>query len=391
MMRVAFYAPLKAPDHPIASGDRQIARAFFELLGRVGHDPFLACRLRSFDGRGDPLRQQRLATLGAKAALRIEQAVRAGRLPRPDLWFTYHPYYKAPDHLGPRLAAAFGVPYVVAECSIAPRRADGPWASGHRASLLGLRAADVALALTEQDRLGLEAALGSGERVWSFPPFLDLAPFATSTRAAERSRWSGRLGLDPSVPWLLAVAMMRDDVKRQSYEQLAKALLLCARPDWQLVLVGDGPARARIEALFARLPIAAQTRFAGFVERRLLPGLYAACDLFVWPALNEAYCVALLEAQAAGLPVIAGREGGVCDVVADGIGGLLVEAQDPQAIAAAVDELLHAPERRAAMGERARSYIRGRHGIETAQARLRLALDAALRAHPRAQARRAKS
>ena len=74
-----------------------------------------------------------------------------------------------------------------------------------------------------------------------------------------------------------------------------------------------------------------------------LAGVYAAADLYVWPACNEAYGMALLEAQAAGVPVVAGREGGVADVVADGATGLLVEPRSPTAFAAAVRSLLARP------------------------------------------------
>ena len=61
-----------------------------------------------------------------------------------------------------------------------------------------------------------------------------------------------------------------------------------------------------------------RVRLLGPVAEPDLPPLYAACDLYVWPAVAEAYGMAMLEAQAAGLPVLAGREGGVADIVDDG-------------------------------------------------------------------------
>ena len=65
-MRIAFYAPLKSPDHPVPSGDRRVAQLFFAALRVAGHDAFLASRFRSYEGRGDLLDQARLAALGAR-------------------------------------------------------------------------------------------------------------------------------------------------------------------------------------------------------------------------------------------------------------------------------------------------------------------------------------
>ena len=74
-----------------------------------------------------------------------------------------------------------------------------------------------------------------------------------------------------------------------------------------------------------------RVRFAGLIPEEALPPVYAAADLYVWPALREAYGLAMLEAQAAGLPVVAGQEGGVAEVVADGRSGVLAAPRDPAA------------------------------------------------------------
>src|ERR1041384_5756112 len=70
-MRIAFYAPLKPPDHPVPSGDREIARLFLAALRRAGHEPFLASRMRSFDGAGDAEHQARIAALNQRTAERL--------------------------------------------------------------------------------------------------------------------------------------------------------------------------------------------------------------------------------------------------------------------------------------------------------------------------------
>src|SRR3954462_14219396 len=100
-MRIAFYAPLKPPDHAVPAGDRQIARLFVEALRQGGHQPFVASRLRSFDGAGETRHQARIGALGERPAKRLVKRWRERPETAPELWFTYHLYYKAPDWLRP--------------------------------------------------------------------------------------------------------------------------------------------------------------------------------------------------------------------------------------------------------------------------------------------------
>ena len=139
-MTLAFYAPLKAPDHPTPSGDRRMAQALVDALGRSGREVALACRLRTYDRTGDAPRQQRLRALADRCAAGLLQRYRRGTA--PEAWVTYHGYHKAPDWLGPRVSAALAIPYVMIEASFAPKQAGGPWDLGHRATEQALRRAD---------------------------------------------------------------------------------------------------------------------------------------------------------------------------------------------------------------------------------------------------------
>lgn len=374
-MRVAFYAPMKPPDHPVPSGDRRMARAFMDLLRDLGHEVELASRHRSYDRDGDAPRQRRLALLGARFAARLVR--RYGTRPparRPGLWFTYHLYHKAPDWLGPPVARALGIPYVVAEASAAARQRHGPWADGYAASRAAIAEADLVLALTRNDLEGLLPVVRPG-RLAMLPPFLDTAPFvaAASRRAEARAAVAARFGLDPGCPWLLVVAMMRPDVKLASFTQLATALGPIAAAAWQLVIAGDGPASAEVEAAMAPLG-RERVRMLGALPPSDLLEIYPACDLYVWPAVGEAYGVALLEAQAAGLPVVAGAEGGVPDIVADGVTGILVAPRRPDLLADAVGALLADPDRRRAMGRQALAHAVAQHDVARARDRLATAL-----------------
>ncbi|MFQ5775445.1 MAG: glycosyltransferase family 4 protein [Kiloniellaceae bacterium] len=376
-MRVAYYAPLKPPDHPVPSGDRRMARLLAEALRRAGHEVELASRLRSRDDAGDPARQARIARLGAALAERLVRRYRAAAAgARPRAWLTYHAYYKAPDWIGPRVSEALGIPYVLAEASLAPKRADGPWALGHRATLEALERARMVIALNPAD----VPCLPDRHRVEVLAPFLDPAPFraAAARREAARAGLATAHGLDPARPWLLAVAMMRPGDKLASYRLLAEALRragdLSGESHWHLLIAGDGPARDEVAAAFAWVP-AHRVLFLGARDGDDLPGVYAACDLLAWPALNEAYGMALLEAQAAGLPVLAGAAGGVAAVVRDGTTGVLVPPGDSGAFATALRDLLAAPARRRSMGAAALAAVAAGHDLDRAARRL----DATLR------------
>ncbi|MCH8138397.1 MAG: glycosyl transferase family 1, partial [Proteobacteria bacterium] len=76
-MRVAFYAPMKPPGHPVPSGDRKLARLFMAALARGGHEVDLACRFRSWEGIGDGARIRRLQSLGEGLARRLIRRYRA--------------------------------------------------------------------------------------------------------------------------------------------------------------------------------------------------------------------------------------------------------------------------------------------------------------------------
>jgi glycosyltransferase involved in cell wall biosynthesis len=368
-MRVAFYAPLKAPTHPAPSGDRRMARLLMAALAQAGHQPELASIFRSYDRAGDVQRQERLRDLGGCLAARL---IRRYRKRPPEAWLTYHLYHKSPDWIGPAVAEAFSIPYLAVEASHAPKRAGGPWDIGYRGAEAAIRKARVLFAPSSEDMVCLRPLVAPGARLVALKPFLEAQRYndAFRSRDAHRRALTGRFGSDPL---LLSVAMMRPGDKLQSYRLLGQALAGLTDRPWRLLVAGDGPARAETEAALA--PIAGRVAWLGRVEEADLPALYAAADLYVWPGVNEAYGMALLEAQAGGLAAVAGRTGGVPDVVADGVTGRLVPEGDARAFAAAVAAFLDDPAARRRQGDAAAAVALREHDIASA-ARV---LDAELR------------
>lgn len=370
-MRIAFYAPLKPPDHPVPSGDRRVARQTIAALTLAGHEVEVAARLRSFEPRGDVERQARLGAVGGRLAQRYVHRLYARPLAlRPQAWITYHLYYKAPDWIGPRVATKLGIPYIVIEASVAAKRAGGPWSLGHEATIAALARAAAVVSLNPADEPGVAPYVSDARRLHRVKPFLDSQPYAAAAAARDQHRatLARRFGLHPERPWLLAVAMMRPGDKLDSYKLLAEALGRLAAKPWSLLIVGDGPARAEVRAAFAAWP--ERVVYAGALDEAVLPAIYAAADLYVWPAVNEAFGMALLEAQATGLPVIAGASGGVTEIVRDGRTGVVVRPRDADALATALAPLLDQPTQRQALSATALATVAAEHDLAVAARQL---------------------
>lgn len=238
-MKIAFYSPLKSPYHPVPSGDRLMARLLMKAMTMAGHEVFVASELRSFLKQpDDPARPALIDEAGREIEAIAERWRQEGA---PDLWFCYHPYYKAPDLLGPELVHRFGIAYVTAEASYSPKRNGMGWQAIQDGLLAALNGAAVNICFTARDREGLVRA--SPTLQWAIlPPFIDAGAFLSNIPRPEPAR-------------LITVAMMRAGDKLSSYRTLSEALALLPETlDWTLDIIGDGPERAAVETMFSAFP-----------------------------------------------------------------------------------------------------------------------------------------
>jgi len=160
--------------------------------------------------------------------------------------------------------------------------------------------------------------------------------------------YSGRLRTRKAVAVLLA----------------AMARVLAAFPNCRLVIVGDGEQGARVAAAVRERGLAHRVELAGALPRPAAMARLAAADVFCLPSIYEGLPLAILEAMAAGLPVVATAVSGNPEAVEDGVTGLLVPPESATALADALIKLLADPERRRAMGEAARARVAERFSID---------------------------
>lgn len=336
-MRIAFYAPMKSPDHPVPSGDRLMARLLIRALEMAGHSVEVVSEFRVHAASPDAA-----AELVAKADSELEWLRRKWQKePRPELWFCYHPYYKSPDLLGLAIAAEFAIPYVTAEASYSRKRDGMGWAFFQKPVGDAIARAAVNIAFTDRDREGLEEVFPRAH-IAGIKPFIDAALFEAVTPTPDLRR-------------LMAVAMMRAGDKMESYRTLAEALQMIEERPWTLGIIGDGPLRTEVETLFATFA-PGRIDWLGQREPNEIADLLSKGGVYVWPGCGEAYGLAYLEAQAAGLPVVAKKTAGVPAVVEPGVTGLLTPEGDSQSYAQAIAALLDDSARRDTMALAARRF-----------------------------------
>jgi glycosyltransferase involved in cell wall biosynthesis len=174
------------------------------------------------------------------------------------------------------------------------------------------------------------------------PPALDVERWSESLGKA-------RLAAGEGPPTVLCVCRLyaRKDVA--SLVQAAAAVRDMV-PAARFLIVGDGPERGRIARLIRRLRLDGVVELRGQVTFEELVASYAACDVFCLPSRQEGFGIVFLEALAAGAPVVACRGTGAEDLIRSSGAGLLVPKGDPDALAAALLELLRDPQRRRRLG-----------------------------------------
>jgi glycosyltransferase involved in cell wall biosynthesis len=294
---------------------------------------------------GVPVRLVGPLPLGLGGARAVPALVRLLRRERPAV---FHAHMSSPVACKWGLAAAVAarVPAVLGTVQV------GGYAPPDRSASLQLRAlaqgVDRYLAVSHDIANELVEELGwPRDKIDVVYNAVDLARVEVEAPPGLREQLGGGSDTRPLV--LTPARLDAQKGHRVLFEAIAQV------PDATFVLAGEGPEREPLEALAAQLGVAERVRFLG--RREDVPQLLAACDVFALPSLYEGSSLAVLEAMAAGIPVVSSAIGGTDELIEDGRSGLLVAPGDAAALAAALRRLLGDPELRQGLAARARERV----------------------------------
>jgi glycosyltransferase involved in cell wall biosynthesis len=232
------------------------------------------------------------------------------------------------------------------------------------------------LVVRAADRIVVNAELlrpngRAGQRTDVIPSGVDTDVFRPADSGAEAK---SRLGLSPDQPVIGTVGRLEPRKGTATLLAAVAALRAQGRHDVALVVVGDGPLRGQLAAEAVQLGIAPYVQLLG--DRADVSTVLAALDVFVLPSRTEGMSNALLEGMATARPVVATAVGGTPEVITEGQNGLLVPADEPSAMAAAIGRLLDDPALAARLGAAARHTVGERYGARIMVRRLEAVYEA---------------
>ncbi len=263
---------------------------------------------------------------------------------RPDLVHLHS--RRGADTLGALAARWAGVPAVLS------RRVDNPeaaWAVGTKYRLY-----DAVITISEAiGRVLVKQGVPAG-MIHCVPSAIDPDPFSLP---CDRAAFRVLFGLPPDAH---VVGMAAQFIPRKGHDVLLRAvpLVLERHPGTRFLLFGRGPLLEEVDRRVREGGMEGSVLLPGF--RQDLPGLLPCLDVLAHPATLEGLGVILLQAAAAGVPIVASAVGGIPEAVGHGENGLLVPPGDPRALAEALSTLLSDPEGARAMGGRGRERVRTR-------------------------------
>lgn len=186
-------------------------------------------------------------------------------------------------------------------------------------------------------------------------------PPLTTQKSNDRDGFRSQYGISPE-EFVYIFSGRLSEEKGLNYLIEAFAELIKSTTNARLVLIGEGPQRKSIEQQIVELGLEKRVILTGF-QKQVLPWLFAG-DCFVLPSLTEGTPMALLEAMAAGNPIVASSVGGVPGVITDGVNGLLVPSADKESLRNSLYRVYNDPELREQCGSEARKTIESRYSIQ---------------------------
>ena len=335
------------PERNWGGGETQVL-SLSRYLHQAGHRSVVAA-----DPRGclyQRLRQEHLPcqALRIRNDLDIWAGYTLRRLVKAGLAHSAHPYDLVHFHTARAHALSpwlHGLP----SKRVVTRRMDYPLKKGYWTRFLYTHSVDTVVAISHGVQAVLRAGGVSETRIRRIPSGVDTACFVfrPETRASLRTQLFQQYGIGVTDSLIVSTGAL---VERKDARSLIQAVHHLHRNGLQphTLICGEGPLRASLEAEVEALGLASYIHFIGFCSD--VPAYLAAADVFVHVPVWEGLGVAVIEALAAGLPVIASQVGGIPELITDQSTGLLIRPQDPIALADALRRLIHTPDFAQALG-----------------------------------------
>ena len=355
-MRVAFYEPPGARSDPSPFDGNNPADLIEPALIACGHD-VSRIPVRSL-GEGSVSAVDQPTPVDSAEVAWLISHFRSAHRPPPDIWLSSRVSCHAADPIGPAASAALGIPYVLVQPSIPTAGAaaahDGV---GHLRRAIAEADATMVFSTSQAESLR-EIIPDPDDRLVLLPPFIDLGRVGSFVhrRAMLRTALSLQHSLRLDLPWLIAAGPMSTDAHLESFRTVARATVLAGTLDWQMIVAGAGSRRAEVEELFGVAPRRLDHHIAVATPEDL-SAIIASGDMFLWPFLDDKFSPTVLEAQAAGLSVVAPRTIPMLDVVANGQSGMLTKPNNDASFTNAITFQVRQPDFRRSYAQRAPQWV----------------------------------
>ncbi|MFT5699338.1 MAG: glycosyltransferase involved in cell wall biosynthesis [Desulforhopalus sp.] len=353
-MKIAYYMPFKAMGHANPSGDLVIGTEIFKHLRNKGNSIELACKLRMRWIYYKPLNLMRLYTERKNIVKKLQSSP-------PDIWLSYHSYYKAPDLIGPYCSSKLNIPYVIFQGIYSTKRRKKLFTlPGFLLNKWALHKADHIFTNKHRDLKNLSRII-SPEKLTYIAPGIQPEEFQFSSQEREKLRtlWSVQNEII-----IMTAAMMRPGVKT---EGISRVIQSCAQLHnngftLRLVIAGDGECKNQLEQQANQL-LPAKVIFLGKIPRNQLYKYYSSADIFAFPGIQESLGMVYLEAQSCKLPAVAFADWGAKEAIRPGETGLLSPASKPEQFTENIGALINNQTLRHSLGRNGEKHIQTNHNL----------------------------
>jgi glycosyltransferase involved in cell wall biosynthesis len=353
-MNIAYYMPFKPMGHKNPSGDLITGTEIYNHLSEKSHSIELASLLRC---RWIYYRPRVCLQLLAER----KRITTKYREKKPDIWLSYHSYYKAPDLLGAYCSRKLGIPYVIFQGIYSTkRRRNLKSLPGFMLNKKVLLSADHIFTNKKRDYKNLNRILPVN-RLTYIPPGINPDDFVFS----ESSRDVLRTERNPEGRTvIMTAAMFRPGVKTEGISQVIESCAQLVRRGRNVCLwvAGDGQCRKELVTKADKL-LPGRVHFLGKIPRKEMHCYYSSADIFAFPGIEESLGMVYLEAQSCNLPVVACRDWGGGEAIVHNETGLLSPAAKPSHFTENLDRLLKDSTLRNYLGENAGEHIRSHHDL----------------------------